>query len=135
MSRSKTDSNKQLCVLIIDDDEAVRLSLKFHFDDCGFITQSVQTAEEALNLMENTKVDAAIVDLRLPGINGIEFIRLAADKWPDVMYVIYTGSPAANIPDEILSTISVSPKMFFKPLSDLSELSDEVIRIIGNPES
>ena len=126
-------SNEQLSVLIIDDDESIRVSLKFHFDDCGFRTYSVETAEEALVLMNNEPINSVIVDLRLPGIDGIEFIRQATKNWPDARYVIYTGSPIASIPDDILSISSVSPKLFFKPIGNLFELSDEVNRIIRKP--
>ena len=110
-------SNEPLSVLIIDDDESIRVSLTFHFDDCGFKTYSVETAEEALDLMENVLVNSVIVDLRLPGIDGIEFIRQASNRWPDARYVIYTGSSIASIPDEILSISSVSSKLFLKPLA------------------
>ena len=123
-------SDEKLSVLIIDDDESIRVSLKFHFDDCGFKTYSVETAEEALDLMENELVNSVIVDLRLPGIDGIEFIRQASKRWPDARYVIYTGSPIASIPNEILSIASVSSKLFFKPIGNLFELSDEVNRLI-----
>ena len=126
-----TSPHEPLSILIIDDDESVRVSLQFHFDDCGFETHSVETAEEALDLMKNSQVDSVIVDLRLPGINGIEFIRQASKKWPDVKYIIYTGSPIASVPDEILSLNSVSSKLFFKPIGNLFELSDEVNRLIS----
>ncbi len=123
--------HEPLSILIIDDDESVRVSLKFHFDDCGFKTQSVETAEEALDLMKKSQLDAVIVDLRLPGMDGIEFIKQASKKWSDVRYVIYTGSPIASIPNEILSINSVSSKLFFKPIGNLFELSDEVNRLIS----
>ena len=126
-------ANQQLSVLIIDDDESIRVSLKFHFDDCGFRTYSVETAEEALVLMNNEPINSVIVDLRLPGIDGIEFIRQATKNWPDARYVIYTGSPIASIPDDILSISSVSSKLFFKPIGNLFEISDEVNRIIRKP--
>jgi len=125
--------DEALSVLIIDDDESIRISLKFHFDDCGFKTFSVETAEEAMDLMNTELINSVIVDLRLPGIDGIEFIRQASKKWPDARYVIYTGSPIASIPDDVLSISSVSSKLFFKPIGNLFELSDEVIRIIGKP--
>ncbi len=126
-----TSPHEPLSIIIIDDDESVRVSLKFHFDDCGFQTSSVETAEEALDLMKKAQVDAVIVDLRLPGMDGIEFIRQASKKWSDVRYVIYTGSPIASIPNEILSISSVSSKLFFKPIGNLFELSDEVNRLIS----
>jgi DNA-binding NtrC family response regulator len=120
-----------ISVLVIDDDESVRTSLKFHLEDCGFTTYSTETAEDALELLENTSVDTAIVDLRLPGIDGEEFIRLATARWPGMRFIIYTGSPVMHVPAEILSASSVSPELFLKPISALTKLSDEVRRISG----
>ncbi len=131
MNTPDASPQEPLSILIIDDDESVRVSLKFHFDDCGFKTHSVETAEEALDLMKKSQVDAVIVDLRLPGMDGIDFIKQASKKWSDVRYVIYTGSPIASIPNEILSISSVSSKLFFKPIGNLFELSDEVNRLIS----
>ncbi len=130
MNKTNAHSTEPLSILIIDDDESIRVSLKFHFEDCGFRTHSVETAEEALDVMKKMPVDSVIVDLRLPGIDGIEFIRQASKKWPDARYIIYTGSPIDSIPDDILSISSVSPKLFFKPIGNLFELSDEVNRLI-----
>jgi DNA-binding response OmpR family regulator len=81
MNKTNDHIKEPLSVLIIDDDESIRVSLQFHFEDCGFKTHSVETAEEALDLMKKTSVDSVIVDLRLPGIDGIEFIKQASKKW------------------------------------------------------
>lgn len=117
-------------ILIIDDEESIRVSLKYHFEDCGFDTEAVASAEEALRLMEQNLPKAVIVDLRLPGMDGLEFLRIAASRWPDVKYLIYTGSPAASIPEELVSIPGISSRLFFKPLPDLSELTNEVSRLI-----
>jgi len=94
-----------------------------------FSVNTAQTAEEALDLMENTLMDAVIVDLRLPGIDGIEFIKRASVKWPQTRHIIYTGSPEAAVPQDIPAMDCVSSLIFFKPIDKLTKLSDEVIRI------
>lgn len=123
--------DERLRILVIDDEESVRLSLELHFQDCGFETLTAESAEEAMDHMNDFQPHAAVVDLRLPGIDGMEFIRWSAKEWPKMRYVIYTGSPAAQIPDDILTTSGVSKKMFFKPLENLSELSDQLLEITG----
>jgi len=131
MENVPSQSRDPIRVLIVDDEESIRVSLHFHFEDCGFGTRAAGSAEKAMDLMEEELPDAVIVDLRLPGMDGMEFIRQASGRWPDVHYIIYTGSPAASVPEEIGSITGVSRKLFFKPLADLSELSDEVIRLSG----
>ncbi|MBN2586627.1 MAG: response regulator [Candidatus Fermentibacteraceae bacterium] len=119
-----------MSVLIIDDEESIRISLKYHFEDCGFRTRSVDSAEEALSVMDEELPDAVIVDLRLPGMDGLEFLRIAISRWPDVHYIIYTGSPAASVPEDLVSIPGVSGRLFFKPLVDLAELSDHVTSLV-----
>lgn len=123
--------DERLRVLVIDDEESVRLSLELHFQDCGFETLSVESAEEAIDRIDGFRPHAAVVDLRLPGMSGMDFIRCTAEEWPDMKYVIYTGSPAAQIPEDILSIPVVSEKLFFKPLEDLSKLSRQLQKITG----
>lgn len=117
-------------VLVIDDEESIRVSLKYHFDDCGYKTRAVDSAEGALEMMEEELPDVVIVDLRLPGMDGMEFLRIAGSRWPQVHYIIYTGSPAASVPEELVSIPGVSSRLFFKPLVDLSELSDQVAALV-----
>jgi CheY-like chemotaxis protein len=134
MKNSGTGRDAEISVLIIDDEESIRVSRKYHFEDCGFRTRSVESAEEALARMEGDLPDAVIVDLRLPGMDGIEFLRLATARWPDVHYIIYTGSPAASVPEELVSIPGVSGRLFFKPLVKLSELSDHVSSLVRGGE-
>ena len=126
----KTAEGGSPTVLIIDDDEPVRISLKLHFEDCGFRVLAVETAEGALELLEEEDVDAAVVDLRLPGLDGIEFIRRASLFRPHLKCVVFTGSPAASVPKEIMEMSTVSGKLFLKPILDLSIITDEVRRMI-----
>jgi len=117
-------------VLIIDDEESISLSLLFHFQDCGYEAAAVDSAEAGLQEMERNTPEAVIVDLRLPGMNGIDFIRTATAKFPGVKYVIFTGSPENSVPDDMPGTGPVSDRIFYKPLENLTELSDHVKQLI-----
>ncbi len=124
-------AGERIGVLVIDDEESVRISLGFHFEDCGFITRSVDSGESAIRMIEEEVPEVVIVDLRLPGMDGIEFIKQASARWPDIHFVIYTGSPAASIPEEVEGRQGVSGRIFFKPLEDMSELSDYVWELVS----
>src|SRR3954451_1875089 len=62
-------------VLIVEDDDRIRLSLGLALDDEGYEVSSVATAEEALRLQQDRPSDTVLVDLMLPGMNGFECIR------------------------------------------------------------
>ncbi len=117
-------------ILILDDEEPVRLSIAFHFEDCGFAVRQAGTGEEALEEMELEIPSVVLVDLRLPGMDGLEFLRKASAKWPGVKYVIYTGSQASEIPEELMAIPGVHGKIFSKPVWNMSELSDEISKLL-----
>jgi len=123
--------NEPLKILIVDDENAVLMSLEAHFEDEGFEVISADSAESAIKQMSGKQVDAAIIDLLLPGIDGIELIRRLKEKFPRIAYIIYTGSIGYKIPEDIRGMKEVSDTIFIKPVYDLNKISDEVYRLVG----
>lgn len=62
-------------VLLIEDDDRIRLSLSMALEDEGYTTQAVATAEEGLAAHRDRPADTVLVDLMLPGMDGFECIR------------------------------------------------------------
>jgi DNA-binding NtrC family response regulator len=62
-------------VLIVDDEKLMRVSLEKQLKKEGFFVKSMKTAGEALNHIKNEDYDVIVSDLRLPGLDGIEFLR------------------------------------------------------------
>ncbi|MET8147082.1 response regulator transcription factor [Actinoplanes sp. NPDC049668] len=62
-------------VLLIEDDDRIRLSLTMALEDEGYTTRAVATAEEGLALQRSKPADTVLVDLMLPGMDGFECIR------------------------------------------------------------
>jgi DNA-binding NtrC family response regulator len=117
-------------IMIVEDDKAIRESLTAHLDDCGFHSMAMPDATTALNALESAPVDAIIVDLRLPDMNGEEFIRLAHARRPHVVFMIYTGSLRYKLPDDLAHIEEVSERVFLKPLDDLDVLTTEIHRLL-----
>lgn len=87
----------EIRVLVIDDEEGIRCSLKSFFEDEGFLVWTVSSAEAAEEFLDKNEVDIAIVDLRLPGIDGYQFIQKRYDINQNLRFIIYTGSPTETI--------------------------------------
>lgn len=62
-------------VLLIEDDDRIRLSLALALEDEGYTVRSGATAEEGLEEQRREPADTVLVDLMLPGIDGFECIR------------------------------------------------------------
>jgi two-component system response regulator RegX3 len=62
-------------VLLIEDDDRIRLSLTLGLEDEGYTVRGAATAEEGLREQRRTPADTVLVDLMLPGVDGYECIR------------------------------------------------------------
>lgn len=117
-------------VLILDDDKSIRESLVAYLEDEEFDVVGIESAEEAIQYMGNATVNAAIVDLRLPGMNGETFIRQVYDRFPETVFLIYTGSPEYTPMDDVAALPRVSETIYIKPVEDVKILLDEIRRLI-----
>ncbi len=62
-------------VLIIEDDERIRASMRLALEDEGYTVSDVESGEEALAALEGSTPDVVLIDLMLPGIDGFETCR------------------------------------------------------------
>lgn len=69
-------------ILILDDEPAVRQSFMDYFEDRLWFPVQAGSGEEALALLMQERQMAAIVDVRLPGMDGNDFIRSASCSTP-----------------------------------------------------
>ena len=80
-----------LNLLIVDDERSVRESCREVGAALGFNTQIADSAEHAYRILDSTSVDIVLLDLRLPGTNGMEVLREIKRRRPDTVVVIMTG--------------------------------------------
>lgn len=75
-------------ILLIDDDALFRHSLNFHLQQAGYQVQTAASAEEGLNLIRDEPADLILLDIGLPGIDGLDALRHFNDQ---------TGAPVIFI--------------------------------------
>ena len=80
-----------LNLLIVDDERSVRESCREVAIALGFNTQIADSPEHAYRILDSTNVDVVLLDLRLPGTNGMEVLREIKRRRPDTVVVIMTG--------------------------------------------
>ena len=117
-------------ILILDDDAQARDSLAINLEDAGFIVDQVDNSEDALDHLKEHHADLVVVDLRLPGMDGPEFIQVAKKTWQTLKFIVYTGSPEFNMPTQLAVETNVSNAIFLKPLSDFEPMITEIQRML-----
>jgi CheY-like chemotaxis protein len=75
-------------VLIIDDEENQRKVLGIGLKVEGFEVFAAASGEDALRLLTTTRVDVALVDLMIPGMNGLEVSRQIVRRHPDIRVLL-----------------------------------------------
>lgn len=113
-------------ILILDDDDAVRESFQYYFEDLGWDVRGAETAEKALQVVQQDPPDGVVVDIRLPGMDGNSFILELEKTHPDVACVICTGSPKYRPPETVASRPQVFGQIFAKPVTDLLQLAESL---------
>jgi len=78
-------------VLLVDDEEQFLQVLSERLTNRGLHVVSVTSGEEAIAMVENKTFDAVVVDLAMPGIDGIETTKQIKEKRPDLEIIILTG--------------------------------------------
>ena len=77
-------------ILIIDDEKSIQESLKLILED-SYLVAAVDSAEEALALLEKEAYTLALVDIHLPGMNGEELLGAIKSHWPSTEVVMVTA--------------------------------------------
>ncbi|MFZ5428378.1 MAG: response regulator [Thermodesulfobacteriota bacterium] len=120
-------------VLIVDDEDQLRKSLRDAFEDMGYTVLTATSAEDALEMLLRETVDACTVDIRLPGISGNDFILRAHEMRPALKFVIYTGSWNYELTPEIVQAGVSGADVFKKPCGDLIEIAQAIERLLSQP--
>ena len=82
-----------ISILIVDDEAIVRESIRDWLQEEGYQVEVAENGEEALPIVERRDFNVIIVDLRLPGMNGLEVLKLVKAKRPSIKSIIITAYP------------------------------------------
>jgi DNA-binding NtrC family response regulator len=102
VSKRKTEKTKPR-ILVIDDDEDIRKVLSEILKDNGYNADSAETGGEALRKAEKKFYNLALIDIRLPDIEGIELLTKIRETKPKMRKIIITGYPTLKNAVEALN--------------------------------
>ena len=78
-------------ILVVDDEKLMRVSLEDKLTKEGYSVASFSNATEGLKELHSANYDAVITDLRLPKMDGIDFLREIKKLSPDTVVIIMTA--------------------------------------------
>ena len=125
------DADKKIKILIVDDEDAIRRSLAEYLEDFEFKVEESSNAEDAISKCQSDTFDAAIVDLRLPGMTGDALIKILHNRYPEMKFMIHTGSCEFKITEELGKIGLGKDNIIIKPVTDLKKLIERIKFITG----
>jgi two-component system response regulator HydG len=109
-------------VLIVDDEPIVGERLKASLERTGFCVDAYFSSLDALKKLEQECYDILVTDLKMKHPDGLELLRVAKQKQPDIKAVVITGFATLQMAEEVRSSGAVH--FIAKPfkISDLTKL-------------
>jgi CheY-like chemotaxis protein len=117
-------------ILVVDDEEQIRDLFSQVFSNAGYAVQTVESAEQALEIIAKTPFLVFFLDLNLPGMNGVELCRQIRKGWP--MAICYAVTGYASLFELSDCRDAGFEDYFTKPasLSDLLDSAEHAFRKI-----
>ncbi|TWT69372.1 sigma-54-dependent transcriptional regulator [Crateriforma conspicua] len=117
-------------LLIVDDEASQRKLLAGFLTDCGFATRLADSGEEALKIVTNSPPDLVLLDVRLPGISGIEALGKIRETSPTLPVLLITAH--ADVHQAVDSIKRGADDYLAKPI-DLEELRTAISDLLAQP--
>ncbi|MCF8168173.1 MAG: response regulator [Rhodoferax sp.] len=95
--------NAKAKILVIDDEEVVRLSYLRTLASEHCNVQTVTNGQDAIQLMGTHAFDVVLLDLRMPGMDGMSVLKIIKERWPESEVVIITGYPGVDSAKQAVS--------------------------------
>jgi len=86
--------DKHAKILVVDDDENIRNTMKTILEDEGYIVDLAATGSDAVQKTKKTVYNIALLDIRLPDMEGVELLKLIKDTVPRTRKIMVTGYPS-----------------------------------------
>jgi DNA-binding response OmpR family regulator len=89
-------------ILIIDDEPVLRKTLARVLQQAGFEVTTAENGEQGLDFLQSSNFDLAYMDLRMPGLSGLDVLNLIHARYPTLPVVLFTAQPDLNSAVEAL---------------------------------
>ena len=126
--------NDTASVLIVDDEPSIRLMFRTALESVGYKTQEAGDGPAALAQLNESSPDVMLLDLKMPGMDGMETLRRLRDAGHDTAVVIVTAH--GSIPDAVIAMKFGAVDFLTKPVTPdlLRRVVGDIIARHGRPE-
>lgn len=108
-------------ILVIEDDIELCDELKIILKDENYLTESANNGLDGLNMIKKNKYDLVLLDLKMPGLNGLEVLKIIKNTYKDLKVIIITARMNIEIEENKLKNeqekniLKLADKVIQKP--------------------
>jgi DNA-binding response OmpR family regulator len=85
---------EQVRILIVDDDETIRKSITTVLEEKGYLVDTAENGRAAIRKSEKEVYNLALIDIRLPDMDGVQLLTALKETAPKMVKIIITGYPS-----------------------------------------
>lgn len=113
-------------ILVVDDEEAIRLLYREELQEAGYQVVLAADGDEALRMVQRDRPDLMTVDIKMPGMDGIELLRRVREIYRDLPIIICTAYG-----DFKLDFGTWASDAYLTKSADLAELKGKIHELLG----
>lgn len=110
-------------ILLIDDEEAFVTTVQERLDMRGFSCRMALDGETGLSMIADEIPDVVVLDLRMPGMGGLETLRRIRARWPGLPVIMLSGHGSDQ---DFETCLNLGAAMYHKKPLDLGDLLDSI---------
>ncbi|CDZ76855.1 Mycobacterial persistence regulator A [Legionella massiliensis] len=112
-------------ILAIDDDQAIRKSFVYALEETDFNIEVAESGEIGINKIKTGNYQLVFLDLKMPGMNGVETLKKIRETHPDLtVYIVTAFHPEYFAELKPLSTVGIGFELLNKPVG-----AEEIIEV------
>ena len=115
-------------ILVVDDEEPIRLLYENELKDEGYEVVLASTAYEALEIVDREPLDIIVLDIKMPGMDGIEAMQKIVGKRNNIPIIINSAYP--HFKDSFMTWVA---EEYVVKSSNLQELKDKIKQLLSKP--
>ncbi len=119
-------------ILVVDDDETIRTTMKAILQDEGYQVDLAATGKEAIQKTQENSYNLALLDIRLPDIEGVELLKLLKDNVPRTRKIMVTGYPSMQ---NAISALNKNADAYLLKPVDVEKLLEVVKQQLKDQEN